>query len=102
MSIKCIPDSSVELDGAIKDVFKFLQWKIQPTRKDFNENDVRIIENQEYSSFFDLSPKSSSYTKTLISKYTECLWYTKLRNEFMTEGFTFQNHRVAACRFHQT
>ena len=75
-----------ELSGAMKDIFKFLQWKIQHNPKDFNENDIRIIQNQDYHNFFNLSSKSCSYTKTTISKYVEALWYAKLRNEFMTEG----------------
>ena len=75
-----------QLIGAMKDIFKFLQWKIQNKPSDFNENDIRIIESLDYSEFFNLSSKSCSYTKTNISKYVETLWYRKLRNEFMTEG----------------
>ena len=76
----------VELSRAIKDTFKFLLWKIQLIPKDFNDNDTKIIETQDYNKFFDLSSKSCSYTKTTISKYVETLWHNKLRNEFMSEG----------------
>ena len=74
------------LTGAMKDTYKFLQWKIQNRPSDFNDNDIRIIETLDYVNFFELSTKSCSYTKTIITKYMEELWYSKLRNEFLTEG----------------
>ena len=79
----------VELKEAMKEIYKFLNWKIQYYAKDFNENDTDIIRSYNYSLFFQLSSKSCSYTKTAISNYLEALWYKKLKNEFLTEGIQY-------------
>ena len=76
----------VELSNIMKEVFKFLQWKLHINPEQFNENDIVIINAQDHSKYFQLSPKSCSYTKTTISKYIEKIWYKKLENEFLAEG----------------
>ena len=86
----------VELNVAMKETFKFLQWKLQSHPEDFNQSDIGIIQSKDYSHYFHLSPKSCSYTKRKISKYIETLWYKKLRNEFLTEGI--QNTPKPSCK----
>ena len=84
---KC--EMPAELNGAMKGVYKFLEWKLKHYAADFNQNDVYIIQSQDYTKYFHLSPKSCSYTKKAISKFTEDLWYKKLRNEFTSEGLQY-------------
>ena len=76
----------VELREAMKEVYKFLKWKLQHYAKDFNENDINIIQSLDYSQYFLLSSKSCNYTKQAIALYLESLWHKKLKNEFLTEG----------------
>ena len=77
---------SAEVSNTMKEVFKFLKWKIQMQLRDFTDDDIRIISNQDKGSYFQISSKACSYTKELISKYIESLWYSKVKNEFMMEG----------------
>ena len=75
-----------EVTCSMKEVFKFLKWKQQLHPRDLNETDIIIIETQDLSKYFELSPKSCSYTKQTITKYMELLWYRRLQNEFLIEG----------------
>ena len=75
-----------ELKNALKDVYKYLQWKLTQRPSDFTENDVKIISDLQYSKYFQLSAKSCYYTKTCINKYTESIWFNKLRNVNLSEG----------------
>ena len=75
-----------ELSNIMKEVYKFLHWKSQQHPKDFSDEDIKVIRENDYSKYFGLSSKCCSYTKQTISKYTEMLWYKKLQNEFLSEG----------------
>ena len=75
-----------ELTSAMKEVYKFLTFKINITPEDLTEDDINIISNKDYGQYFNLSPKSCKYTKNLIKKYTEKIWYDKLRNESLMQG----------------
>ena len=75
-----------ELSTAIKEVFKFLTWKLAHYTNDFTEEDKNIITNKELHCFFNLSPKSCSYTKCCINNYTEIVWLNKLRNQGLMNG----------------
>ena len=76
----------VELKSAMKEVFKFLNWKLSVTPGDFTEEDERVISRKEEKHYVDLSSKACSYTKGLIKKYTEKIWYEKLTNQGLSEG----------------
>ena len=76
----------VELTCTMKEVFKFLKWKIKLYPRDFSDTDINIVYSQDYCRYFDISPKSCSYTKQSINKYIESLWYQRLKNEFLAEG----------------
>ena len=76
----------IELFNTMKEVYTFLQWKLLHSPEHFNENDISIINAQDYSRYFNLSSKSCSYTKRTICKYIENLWFKKLQNEFLAEG----------------
>ena len=76
----------VELKNALKDVYKFLNWKLTIYSRDFTDEDKRIISDMEYNNFFSLSPKSCSYTRNCINKYTEIIWFKKLSYENLMDG----------------
>ena len=77
----------IELKTSIKEVFKFLLWKLQNYPNDFLNEDRSIIQLRNYEQFLFLSTKSCSYTKTMINKYTESIWATKINNEYINEGY---------------
>ena len=79
----CTP---AELKNAMKEVFRFLEWKVSVYPTNFTEEDIHIIANQQSNNFFNLSPKSCTYTRNCIKQYTERIWYNKLRNQLLMEG----------------
>ena len=95
----CYEESSCnrqsEIKANIKEVFKFLSWKFQCYPKDFTKNDDNIVQSKRHENFLNLSPKSCSYTKTMIQKYTEQIWEKKIANEYACEGF--QHAPTASC-----
>ena len=76
----------IELKSAMKEVYKFLAFKITTTPNDFTDDDIESITNKDYNQFFNLSPRACKYTKNNITKYTEKIWYEKLRNEGLLNG----------------
>ena len=76
----------IELKSAMREVYKFLAYKITVAPQDFTEEDIGIINNKSFEQYFNLSPKSCKYTMNTISKYTEKVWYDKLRNEDLMNG----------------
>ena len=76
----------LDLQIALKQVFKFLQWKMRLHDEHFTDSDKEKIQHKELSEFCTLSQKSCCYSKTDIQKYTELLWMESIRNEFMCEG----------------
>ena len=78
-----------ELKLAIKEVVKFLEWKILYYPEQFNETDSDIINTRKREEFFQLSDKSCSYNKSIMDKYTELLWSDAVRNEYQQKGEHF-------------
>ena len=85
----------IELKSAMREVYKFLAYKITVAPQDFTEEDIGIINNKSFEQYFNLSPKSCKYTKNTISKYTEKVWYDKLRNEDLMNGTNTISHNLA-------
>ena len=81
-----VVNQPTELKTAMKDIFKFLAWKLTIAPDDFSDNDATVISNRKFNQFFDLSPKSCKYTKNIINKYTEIIWQNKVRNETLMNG----------------
>ena len=75
-----------EVKDGMKEVFKFLKWKISKSPQDFNEEDSRIISNNLLNYFDQLSIKSCSYTKSSIRKYTELIWSNISNNQQIMNG----------------
>ena len=78
--------SPIELINNFKEVFKFLRWKLVNYPQHFTDNDLDIVRNGEISTYFDITSKSTSYTKDMMLRYTEVLWHKSLINEYMIEG----------------
>ena len=76
------------IHNKFKDIFRFLQWKLQHYSPHFNTEDKIIVNDKLYSRFFSLTPKSCTYTKELINKYIESIeWKTALNNQFQLDGY---------------
>ena len=80
-------DIATDLKANMKEVYKFLKWKLENCPKDTTEEEINIIQNTRYEQFFLLSTKACSYTKSMISKYTEKVWGSKITNEYSLEGY---------------
>ena len=77
-----------QLHCKIRDVFSFLEWKINHSPAHFNEEDAAIIHGRQFSDFFNLSEKSCSYTQPMMKLYTETvLWTASIRNQFQVDGY---------------
>ena len=70
----------------LRQVFKFLKWKILNS-ENIPHNDKIIIQSGNLEKYFELSPNTCKYTKTMMNRYTEYLWNNKIKNELQGEGF---------------
>ena len=70
----------------LKEVYKFLRWKLSLYPEQFNENDTDIIISGTVNRYSELSPKSCSYTKVNINAYTQVLWERSVKIEYQLEG----------------
>ena len=70
-----------------KDIFLFLNWKMNLSSSDFNESDKEIVSENLFSNFINLSAKSCSYSQDLMKKFTEYLWKKSLTTQFQLEGY---------------
>ena len=75
-----------DVKHSLKEVFRYLNWKLQISPKHFNDQDRLIVQNHDYKNYCTLSQKACSYTKTLVKKYVEKLWLEKLCNQATAEG----------------
>ena len=77
----------VQLSSSLKEVFKFLAWKSEICPQHFTEDDKSIVSNNRIEEFLNLTTKACSYTKNQMTKYTEKIWSTCLKNELNMDGF---------------
>ena len=71
-----------------KDLFKFLEWKMELCPSHFTPEDIEIVSGNHFSSFLNLSDKSCTYTKTMMTHYTDTvLWQNRIRNQFQLDGY---------------
>ena len=75
------------MHNKFKDIFLFLNWKMNISSSDFNTTDKEIVGDKMYSRFLNLSTKSCSYSKELMKKYTEHLWNKSVTTQFQLEGY---------------
>ena len=78
-----------ELIYSLKESFRFLSWKSEMCPNQFTENDKTIIVNKSMHEYLHLTTKACSYTKNLISKYTEKIWYSSIKNELNMDGLYY-------------
>ena len=77
-----------EIQNSVKEVYKFLQWKVVKYPEKFNPVDLNIISRNEVKQFHELSAESCKYTKTQIKNYTEKLWAQTIKNQQIIAGDT--------------
>jgi hypothetical protein len=71
-----------------KDLFKFLDWKLKVYPSHFSPEDQIIVNTKRYGSFLSLTPKSCTYTKDMMKRYTDTiLWQSAIRNQFQMDGY---------------
>ena len=70
----------------IRQVFKFLKWKLINYPNNIPNNDKIKIQAGNLEEYFNLSPNTCRYTKTVMTHYTEYLWNSKVKNELQQEG----------------
>ena len=71
---------------SMRQVFKYLNWKLQNFPKTIAKRDHTTILNQKFEEFFNISSTSCKYTKEVMQSYTEHLWKLSLQNELQLEG----------------
>ena len=71
----------------MKEVFKFLLWKLELVPEQFLPQDSVIIKQKDFSKFNNLSHDSCRYSKGLMKSYTEVLWQDSLKNQLQNEGW---------------
>ena len=71
----------------MKEVFNFLDWKLQHYPIEFNSREAEIVQSKVYEEFFSLSMECCQYTKTQIRMYTEKVWQERVNNQFIHDGF---------------
>ena len=81
-------DTPVEVNVAMKEVFQFLKWRLDTGKHRMNEEDINIIDFNNAEKFFDLTPASCSYTKGIMTEYTEFLWKKVTTNIYQGNGHT--------------
>lgn len=68
-----ICNSNPEVLMIIRDVFKFLEWKLSTMDSGFSSLDRDIISTMDQQRFIQLSESSCSYNKVMMQKFTEFL-----------------------------
>ena len=78
--------SNIAVTNIIKEVYKFLAWKLELKPESFTESDKLIVMGRQFDAFDILSNTSCYYTKDLVNEYTEFLWQTSLQNRLQQMG----------------
>ena len=80
-------DHVTQISHSMRQVFKYLNWKLQNHPNTIAEGDHTIIINNSLEEFFNLSPASCKYTKDIMTRYIEHLWKLSIQNELQLEGY---------------
>ena len=75
-----ITSGNITVQLHVKELFKFLQWKIDKYPKDFNNLDRNIVSSLDLQASPQLSQKCCWYTKYIIDQYMEILWQESAQN----------------------
>ena len=87
---ECLSDGVIPstLRHGLREVFNFLNWKLNCHPKKFSNIDVEVVKSYDLENIFALTPAATLYTKQLMTRYTEHLWQSSVDNEFMLEGYS--------------
>jgi hypothetical protein len=83
-----IKHGNVIIDCHLRDVFRFLQWKLDKYPTVFTTIDEVIIRNQSPEQLHLLTVRACTYTKTTMRLFTEALWQESLNNQLQMEGWS--------------
>ena len=72
----------------LKDVMKFLSWKVALYPASFGLEDALVISHKDASLLCKLSKKACLYTKGLMKQFTEFIWQESLCNQLQVEGWS--------------
>lgn len=75
-----------EVKVSIKEVFQYLNWRIDKGDHKMNIHDLEIIRSNSIEKFFQLSLPACSYTQNIMKKFTEYLWEKTLTNICLGDG----------------
>jgi hypothetical protein len=75
------------LKNQLKEVFRFLEWKLTQSPDIMTPTDVLIIKTGQIEKFSELSRKSCHYSHTMMKRYTEKLWQESITNQLNYEGW---------------
>ena len=81
-----LQENGSKVNHSIRQVFKFLKWKLINYPNSIPYNDKVIIQAGNLEEYFNLSLNTCKYTKTIMTHYTEYLWNSKVKNELQQEG----------------
>ena len=82
-----LQDTGNSVTHSIRQVFKYLKWKLINYPRTIQEADIDIIENGRVEEFFSISLNTCKYTKDIMTKYTEYVWKKSLKNQLQNEGY---------------
>ena len=77
---------SNELNTTMKEVFHFLNWRLEYGNHKMNDKDIKIITDHTHHDFFELSQAACKYTKSIVTKYIEFRWSKSVRNIYSQAG----------------
>ena len=66
----------------MKKVFHFLNWSLESG----DHKDIKIITDNIYHDFFELSQNASKYTKSIVTKHIKFRWSINVRNIYLQAG----------------
>lgn len=72
----------------IRDVFRFLEWKLHRYPESFQPSDVLIIDQRDTIHISSLSHNACFYTRQMIKLFTEKIWQESLGNRLQVEGWS--------------
>jgi hypothetical protein len=83
-----IKEDNVTIACHMRDVFRFLQWKLDLYPTSFTTSDESIIKSKDLHRLSSISEKASTYTKQMMKKFTELMWQESLNNQLQLEGWS--------------
>ena len=79
-------DHESVLSYSIRQVMKFLKWKITTNPESVDEFDKIKILSRDPKEFVKLNSNSCKYTRNMMNKYIEHLWKESVHNEYLLNG----------------